>query len=367
MTGLKSVMRGALLASLLFTGNAWAADLGGNCCADLEERVAELEATTAKKGGKKVTLTVSGHVNEALLMVDAPGLSKKTIINNTNDQSRVRFVGEAKFATGWSAGYLLELGTAVASTTGSPGYDVGVRHSAWFLENKDVGRVWVGKTSTATDGIAEIDVSNASIASTRLSLEALSGAYLGGSNLPYDGNREEVVKFVSPNMKGFTASAAWFVNKNDAWDVALRYAGELSGLRIGAGIGYRVENDGVTTADAKTIAGSVSVMHIETGLFANGSYGDLRGAAVSGFLLFNDIKAAHFQAGIERKVFDIGKTTGYVEWGRLKNDFASGDFYGLGAVQSIDGAAMDLYVGYRKYDKDLIDVQTFMAGGIIRF
>ena len=27
-----------------------AADLGGNCCADLEERVAELEATTARKG-----------------------------------------------------------------------------------------------------------------------------------------------------------------------------------------------------------------------------------------------------------------------------------------------------------------------------
>src|SRR5210317_599028 len=32
-------------ASLLVPWNAYAADLGGNCCADLEERVAELEAT----------------------------------------------------------------------------------------------------------------------------------------------------------------------------------------------------------------------------------------------------------------------------------------------------------------------------------
>ena len=50
----------ALLAAMgMFAGAASAAaDLGGNCCADLEERVAELEATTARKGNRKVSLTV---------------------------------------------------------------------------------------------------------------------------------------------------------------------------------------------------------------------------------------------------------------------------------------------------------------------
>ena len=47
-----------------------AADLGGDCCADLEERIAELEATTARKGNRKVKLEVSGQVNEALLIWD---------------------------------------------------------------------------------------------------------------------------------------------------------------------------------------------------------------------------------------------------------------------------------------------------------
>jgi len=37
---------------------AHAADLGGDCCADLEERVAELEATTVRKGNKKVSVTL---------------------------------------------------------------------------------------------------------------------------------------------------------------------------------------------------------------------------------------------------------------------------------------------------------------------
>ena len=44
---------------------ARAADLGGDCCADLEERVAELEATTVRKGNKKVSVTLSGWVVKA--------------------------------------------------------------------------------------------------------------------------------------------------------------------------------------------------------------------------------------------------------------------------------------------------------------
>jgi hypothetical protein len=35
-----------------YATQAVAADLGGNCCADLEERIAELEATTARKGNR---------------------------------------------------------------------------------------------------------------------------------------------------------------------------------------------------------------------------------------------------------------------------------------------------------------------------
>ena len=48
-----------------------AADLGGNCCADLEERIAELEATTARKGNRKVSLTISGYINEAVMWFEA--------------------------------------------------------------------------------------------------------------------------------------------------------------------------------------------------------------------------------------------------------------------------------------------------------
>jgi hypothetical protein len=49
---------------------AKAADLGGDCCSDLENRVAELEATTVRKGNKKVSVTIYGQVNKAVLWWD---------------------------------------------------------------------------------------------------------------------------------------------------------------------------------------------------------------------------------------------------------------------------------------------------------
>ena len=44
---------------------------GGSCCADLEERIAELEATTARKGNRRVSLTISGQVTTAVMAWDA--------------------------------------------------------------------------------------------------------------------------------------------------------------------------------------------------------------------------------------------------------------------------------------------------------
>ena len=53
-------------ATVLGAKPAKAADLGGDCCADLEERVAELEATTVRKGNKKVSVQLYGKVNYAV-------------------------------------------------------------------------------------------------------------------------------------------------------------------------------------------------------------------------------------------------------------------------------------------------------------
>ena len=77
----------ALLAGSLVPGLAGAADLGGNCCADLEERIAELEATTGRKGNRTVSLTITGWV---------AGQPQYIVIDPTSfalEENALRFIG----------------------------------------------------------------------------------------------------------------------------------------------------------------------------------------------------------------------------------------------------------------------------------
>jgi hypothetical protein len=84
---------------------AKAADLGGDCCSDLEERVAELEVTTVRKGNKKVSITLYGKANHAVLFWD-DGHEKNTyVVDNSYESSRFGFKGSAKISDNWSAGY----------------------------------------------------------------------------------------------------------------------------------------------------------------------------------------------------------------------------------------------------------------------
>src|ERR1044072_8402683 len=92
---------GALVAAGLLTGglsagSASAADLGGNCCADLEERIAEREATTARKGNRKFSLTISGWVGEQVMWFD-DGVESNAYVTGLGRtlQSHFKFTGQA--------------------------------------------------------------------------------------------------------------------------------------------------------------------------------------------------------------------------------------------------------------------------------
>ena len=98
------VVTTALLVGLFMHKSARAADLGGDCCADLEERVAELEATTVRKGNKKVSITLYGDVNQQVLFWD-DGVEKNVYVeNNSYKTSRFGLKGSAKIGGDWDFG-----------------------------------------------------------------------------------------------------------------------------------------------------------------------------------------------------------------------------------------------------------------------
>src|SRR4029079_19180112 len=136
----------------------------GDCCADLEARITELEATTARKGNRKVSVKISGWVNEAIFAWD-DGVERNAYIGtNFVEQSRFRFVGDAKINKEWSAGYILEVGVQghpsnrwdqdnISSQPPSPAnreFSLNLRKSNWYLKSTRLGQFAVGLNGMAT-------------------------------------------------------------------------------------------------------------------------------------------------------------------------------------------------------------------------
>lgn len=359
---MRTLLTAATLAAMM-TGTAYAGDLGGSCCADLEDRLAELEAVAIHKGNKKVSLQLSGSVSRALLWMETPDGKDHRFVDNTNSPTRFSLTGEGKIGKDMSAGFVYEMGLgnepSIEDFLAYPNSndDLGVRHAAvWFKTL--AGKVTLGKTSQATDNFDEMVVSNTTVASKMLSLGPVSAIYLFGFDLPFDGNRKNLVRYDSPVLQGFMASASWSDDK--AFDGAVRYAGEFGGFRVAAGLGYR-QDDALSFSiltlpiEYTTKLATASVMHVATGIFANAMYAD---TDFSG----THLKAWHFQGGIETRLTELGKTTFYGEFGQL--DLGDKvDAYGFGAIQRLDAANLDVFVAYRNYDDSISTVLTGMRIG----
>ena len=379
-------------AAGLFATSAMAADLGGNCCADLEERVAELEATAARKGNRKVSLTVYGQVNKELLWHDDDAgyrEGKLTVRDNGGNQSRFGFRGEAQIRPDLKAGYVIEIGLGGEDFGVTSDDAFAIRHNYVYLDDARLGRISLGQTSQVTDGLFFIDLSNASsIVSPQEMDEAanvLSGAFANTfTGDSFDGFRRQGVYYRSPTLAGFVLGLGWShdtqadktapYDPNDAneyWEAALRYAGEFNGVRLAAGIGYRKEEANVSGADKEIWMGSASVMHTPTGLFLSGGYADRDSDDAD---LRRD--AYWLRGGIEKNFFGIGNTTLFAEYGAVDvdrkkaggiwvkegeglkfdrdphADVLDGSYWGLGIVQNIEAAATDLYITFRRYELD---------------
>jgi predicted porin len=307
-------------------GPARAADLGGDCCADLEERVVELEATTVRKGNKKVSITLYGQVNRAVSFWD-DGVEKNTyVVDNNYESSRFGFKGSAKISGDWSAGYRLEVEPTGANSAKLDQFDdnnaddsvgvLNVRHSFMYLNSKTYGEGRMGLTATPIYNITK-DTNVTELEDTmhsdnramqgfflrskgydnaeglsKLRWQNISSCY-DSSNAFVCGTRKNGVAYWSPNWAGFSFSTGYF--EDDEWGAALRYKKEWGeGFEVGGGIGYskntdeRYQTGGGGAAngpfpppsgifknfkrDVEDWAGSGSIKHKPTGLFALGAF-----------------------------------------------------------------------------------------------
>lgn len=414
---------------------AKAADLGGDCCADLEERVAELEAVTARKGNRKVSLTISGYVAHEITYWDDGGESNVYIHGlGPTQASNFRLSGQAQIAPGTTAGYLMRIQNLTDDPFGrnatgamdqnsddfSRGLDV--QMSYWFIQNKDLGKISMGRLAHAAKSAAMFtDQSGTQVFDNYTFLSGFpqfiirSGGDLSPAGLTWgqlgfcysqavplggdcNGIVMEGVRYDTPAFAGFSASASW--GEDDFWEVAGRYAGELAGFKVSLAAGYSVMLDERTTGapvttkkDSDYLQAGLYVQHLATGLFLHGAYGreDNNDAVliVSG-LTVRDGEHGYVKAGIRQKWTPLGATILYGDYAEyddqlgpaalgLGADSSTLRRYGGGIAQEIDAAAMTVYAKYQHYDAsvsgaalapsvtDLEDVDFVIAGALISF
>jgi hypothetical protein len=413
-------------------GSAKAADLGGDCCADIEERIAELEATTARKGTRKVKLAISGYIAQEITWWDDGGESNVYLHGlGPTQASHFKLSGEAEISPGWTAGYMMRIQNLHDNPFGRSGvaaldqnnanFSLGLitQMSYWYVQSKALGTVSVGKLAPAAKSAAMftdksgtqiidnytflsgfpqfIIRSGGDLAPAALTWGQLSFCY--SQNVPIGGDCDglvmNAVRYDSPVIAGFSASASW--GEDDDWQLAGRYAGEIAGFKVLFGVGYSESTDetlavpvaSIIEKDSRYFQAGGYAEHLATGLFVHGAYGyeDNGGTLLAGNVTPLDGEHWYVKAGIRKKWTPLGATVLYGDYGRYSDQLGPAalglgitsselDSVGGGAVQEIDAAAMSLWIKFRQQSADITgaggvgaldDLRTISTGALINF
>lgn len=420
---------GVIALSGALASPAEAADLGSDGVADLEERVAELEATTVRKGNRKVSLTISGWVSEQIVYWD-DGVEQNTYVTSlgTAFASNFNFTGKAKIAPGWTAGYKLHVEAITsdvyttsqdnprgpAALTGGPAGSLQILYSYWFIESERLGKISVGKVSPADDSaVVALDASGTLQAAYWVAYDvfgfsvrgnfapndkltwgnAISCRGYGGGPGDCNGVPLNVVRYDSPSFGGFSTSLSW--GEDDNWAVALRYIAQHGDVKIGSVATYSETTDSRQGAPSsgklEYTQGSIYLEHVPTGLFAHGAWGHidqnvnpqhnpatdtyyikvgerLKLTAIGATIPYGEYLYGHDSAFV---VNDNGTATTSDDVGRV---IAGSDarFWGGGVVQEVDAASLSVWLRYRQHEVDVPNVETkpiktVVFGGFINF
>jgi len=413
----------AIVAAGLLGGAAAtrAADLGGDCCADLESRVAELEATTVRKGTQRVSVTVSGYVVKQIMAWDDGHESNIYVADiGPTQATNFRILGAAKISADWSAGFFLRLQDLDDNSQGLNQFNdnanlgLNTQMSYWYLQSKTYGKMSLGKNALASKSVAMFtDLSGTQLIAnyvlfdgnafflrqddTLLKLRWGDFAYCYSQQRPWGGDCDGIVmdgaRYDSPTFGGFSFSASY--GMDDDIEAAARYQGDVGGFKLALGVGYssntdqRVQPPPISFQKSSDYfqAGGYA-QHLATGLFIHAAYGseDNNNESIFSGLTEPDTHHWYLKGGIRRQWSALGHTILYGEYGDYTDQLSpaalnagatASEFsrWGFGAAQEIDAAAMTLWIKYRQQAVDITgpalgDIDDFRyvsAGGLINF
>lgn len=289
------------------------------------------------------------------------------LVDNGNWNSRlgVTFTqpfGENTFRARFESGLTMR-NSSLVSQTSTPDWDDWRKTLLrWFEVAMDskYGTLSLGQGATAANGTTGLDDSFTFIAGATDSTDgfasfrfrdasgALSPVSVGAVNGSLDALRRFRARYDTPVFSGVMLSASYGVNvlvdadKNDYYDAAIRWTGELGDVSVRSALGYQWIEPPGGAARTERLAGSVSFFHNPSGLNLAVSGGDEKDGPSYYWV----------RAGWRTKSFAAGTTSLSVDWYDGSDFLSKGaktENYGVYAVQDIDAWSVNLYIGWRHF------------------
>lgn len=328
-----------------------------------------------------VDVELYGQVNKALVGFDDGVNTDFVIVDNDYSSTRFGFKGAQALDNGLTASALFEIQsqsnesdaftqTASAVDSSVPGITGGTfaeRQSRVGLSG-NFGGVYIGRQSTAIDGLVETDLTGAQDIMTADftnfggGLEfrnATTGALTGTSvqDVTFSGlgvNIAQSVRYDSPIVAGFQGRAS--VAQGGDTELGVVYEGGYADFKMAGSVGYRQNNDAAANVaaieDELVVAGSV--VH-SSGLGATLAYTAAEiDNAVAGS---SEPTTWYGKVGYAWDAFEVAADYGMSEEYALTaadNELAT---YGLGAQYNM-GNGVSLAALYRNFDAEIAGTST---------
>lgn len=327
-------------------------------------------------GEEKIKVSISGQVNRAINLANDGDETKAYFVDNDVSNSRVRVLGLANYDEDIRFGGLLEVAFSpnnsydVSQDNEDAGDLIDVRRAETGVDSRRFGRIWLGKGSSATDNVAEYDLSGvdvimyAGVADIVGGLQFrdkdgdLSGLTVGDAFFDFDGDRQNRIRYDTPVLGPglqFSVSAG----SDQRYDASLNWGGDFdqwSGVDFGpfttlAAIG--ISDPSENGVDYR-LMGSGAVLHNPTGLNLTVSGG--MDEADDG-----DPYNLYVKGGWYATLNRLGNTGFGIDFTRGHDVAAPGDLgYSVGGavVQTVKDYGTELYSQVRWYSLDRKDAPS---------
>ncbi len=376
----------------------------------LEARLAKLEGTTLKitqkdlaegnipkpiasSSNPKSSVKLGGQINRMVALRDNGKKSQIEHLDSTASSTRVNITGTSNINPKLQVQGVLETELTDGVQSFSSDADIGSARAGYsfsdtspILRNRRIeavfkhdkfGTVYIGKGSTSSDGVSEVDfsgttaVSNASEAANNIggfrfynktSRTSLNQRVASDAIRNMDGlQRANRIRYDSPSVKGLVFGLTH--TNEDQSDQSIKFAGSFGKTKVGAAIAHAYQPQALSGTQSRrrhTYHGSFAIYN--AGFSFAAAYG-MENYRIKKFLHLQKRKDAKFwflKAGYQTKFIACGNTAMSLDFTYNRgNTLAETNFYlanrekaksyAFTLVQNFDVAATEVYFVARQY------------------